>query len=200
MSESPYVGRSWLWIGLTCTLSACGASGAIPTSLHDRPVRAAPEALDSTERAPVLPALDGDLGAYLGFAIEQNPRVRAAFESWRSAMYATGKSGRLPEPTISFGYYVRSVETRVGPQIYNISLAQTLPWPGKLAAEEDGARERARAAALVTDAEVLAVRRLEDAGHDLWSVNVEEEYHEEVDTSRSAPGGTGRSAPVLPSA
>jgi protoporphyrinogen oxidase len=45
---------------------------------------------------------------------------------------------------------------------------------------------------------MLAVENLFGADHDLWSVNVDEEYHEEIDTSRSrAPGGTGRSAPVI---
>jgi len=35
--------------------------------------------------------------------------------------------------------------------------------------------------------------------HDVWSVNVEEEYHEEGgDTRRSTPAGTGRDAPILP--
>jgi hypothetical protein len=43
---------------------------------------------------------------------------------------------------------------------------------------------------------MLAVENiLKDAGHDLWAVNVEEEYHEEVS---ARPQGTGRDAPVLP--
>ena len=43
---------------------------------------------------------------------------------------------------------------------------------------------------------MLTVENLFGAHHDIWSVNVEEEYHEE---SRSAAGGgTGRDAPVLP--
>jgi protoporphyrinogen oxidase len=46
---------------------------------------------------------------------------------------------------------------------------------------------------------MLAVENLFGADHDLWAVNVDEEYHEEI-TDRSAPGGTGRSAPVLPNA
>jgi hypothetical protein len=33
--------------------------------------------------------------------------------------------------------------------------------------------------------------------HDIWSVNVEQEYHEEGETP-SAGLGTGRDAPVLP--
>jgi protoporphyrinogen oxidase len=45
---------------------------------------------------------------------------------------------------------------------------------------------------------MLAVENLVDgASHDLWSVNVDEEYHEEQSTRGSAPAGTGRSAPVL---
>ncbi|MEM1333544.1 MAG: NAD(P)/FAD-dependent oxidoreductase [Actinomycetota bacterium] len=38
---------------------------------------------------------------------------------------------------------------------------------------------------------------LDAAGHDIWSVNVDEEYHEEV-TERTDEPATGRSAPVLP--
>jgi protoporphyrinogen oxidase len=37
---------------------------------------------------------------------------------------------------------------------------------------------------------------LDDAGHDVWTVNVEEDYHEEQRTTTSS--GTGRDAPVLP--
>jgi hypothetical protein len=33
---------------------------------------------------------------------------------------------------------------------------------------------------------------------DLWTVNVEEEYHEEKRSDGSGTNGTGRSAPVLP--
>ena len=48
---------------------------------------------------------------------------------------------------------------------------------------------------------MLAVENiLDDADHDTWSVNVEEEYHEEAGADRSDAGrGSGRSAPVLPS-
>ena len=42
---------------------------------------------------------------------------------------------------------------------------------------------------------MLTVENLFGEHHDIWSVNVEEEYHEE---SRGRSGGTGRDAPVLP--
>ena len=47
---------------------------------------------------------------------------------------------------------------------------------------------------------MLTVENIVDGtDHDIWSVNVEEEYHEEKAGSRAtAPTGTGRDAPVLP--
>ena len=46
---------------------------------------------------------------------------------------------------------------------------------------------------------MLSVENILGAGHDVWAVNVEAEYHEQTasDASR-APGSTGRDAPVLP--
>jgi hypothetical protein len=47
-----------------------------------------------------------------------------------------------------------------------------------------------------------AVENLFGADHDLWAVNVDDDYHEEhrSDTGRgtTTPKGTGRDAPVLP--
>ncbi|HEV2890075.1 MAG TPA: NAD(P)/FAD-dependent oxidoreductase [Frankiaceae bacterium] len=48
---------------------------------------------------------------------------------------------------------------------------------------------------------MLAAENILDpsAGHDLWAVNVEEEYHEEAKPSSAATArGTGRDAPILP--
>jgi protoporphyrinogen oxidase len=47
---------------------------------------------------------------------------------------------------------------------------------------------------------MLTVRNIldADARHDVWTVNVEEDYHEEQRTPRSPTAGTGRDAPVIP--
>ena len=50
---------------------------------------------------------------------------------------------------------------------------------------------------------MLTVENILGADHDVWSVNVEEEYHEESGQQAATPaapasGGTGRDAPVLP--
>ena len=52
---------------------------------------------------------------------------------------------------------------------------------------------------------MLTVENIVDgAGHDIWSVNVEEEYHEEKSPAAgagaaAARGSTGRDAPIVPS-
>jgi protoporphyrinogen oxidase len=48
---------------------------------------------------------------------------------------------------------------------------------------------------------LLTVQNIcENASHDIWAVNVEEEYHEESSASSNGngAGGTGRDAPVIP--
>jgi hypothetical protein len=42
---------------------------------------------------------------------------------------------------------------------------------------------------------MLTVENMYGASHNIWAVNVEEEYHE---SGSGAGGGTGRDAPVLP--
>jgi hypothetical protein len=42
---------------------------------------------------------------------------------------------------------------------------------------------------------MLSVENMLGASHDVWSVNVEEDYHEERKSSNDT---TGRDAPVLP--
>ncbi len=44
---------------------------------------------------------------------------------------------------------------------------------------------------------MLTVENIHGAHHDIWSVNVEEEYHESGEQSGSG-GSTGRDAPILP--
>ena len=43
---------------------------------------------------------------------------------------------------------------------------------------------------------MLTVENILGADHDIWSVNVEEEYHEQG--SRPSGSGTGRDAPIIP--
>ncbi|MBT8467599.1 MAG: TolC family protein, partial [Deltaproteobacteria bacterium] len=103
------------------------------------------------------------------------PETRAAFERWRASALRISRTRRLPEPTLSFGYFVRSVETRVGPQRFKVGIAQTFPWPTKLSAASDAASQRANAAQRVVDAELLRVKR--DVAAVYWTLWLIEEEH-----------------------
>ncbi len=137
--------------------------------------------------------MSGSLAEYRAYAIKNNPGARAAFERWRSARFQISRAGRLPEPSVSVGYYLRSVETKVGPQQYKVGVSQTFPWPTKLSAGEDAATERARAAAIGVDASVLAIRsKVAESYWTLWLVNEEHRLKSEHDAVLEALAGAVR--------
>ncbi|MDD9941882.1 MAG: TolC family protein [Myxococcales bacterium] len=113
----------------------------------------------------------GDLTGYCAWALARSPRVRAAFFRFEAAVHRIAGARRLPEPTVGFGLFLRSVETRVGPQRARISLQQAFPWPTRLLAGADAASAEARAAEQRFEAESLAVvRRVSEAYWQLWQL------------------------------
>lgn len=88
------------------------------------------------------------------YAQEHNPAVRAASQRWQAAIHRVPQAKGWPDPRINYGYFVESVETRVGPQEQRIGVLQPFPWFGKLKAAGDVAS--ANAAAVL--AELTAVQ------------------------------------------
>lgn len=101
----------------------------------------------------------GDLTAtlddYLAFAALKSPTLRRAFYRFKAAVEKTGYAGALPDPMLSYGYFIENVETRVGPQNQKLSLKQSFPWFGTLGAKKDIANEAANAAHRKYQAEKL---------------------------------------------
>ncbi len=60
-----------------------------------------------------------------------------------AALEKVPQVGALPDPQVTFGYFIQPVETRVGPQKARISASQMFPWFGTLGAKEDVASEMA---------------------------------------------------------
>ncbi len=100
------------------------------------------------EPAGPLPALDpgATLHDYLEYAALANPGLEAAFYRWQAAVERVPQARALPEPQFTYRYYIREVETRVGPQRQAFGLRQTVPWPAKLQHRAGQAAEAARAA------------------------------------------------------
>ncbi|WP_100626891.1 TolC family protein [Algoriphagus formosus] len=79
------------------------------------------------------------LDDYFKLAAENNPGLQAKYKSFEAAMQKVTQVSSLPDPNLSFGYFVSPVETRVGPQRARFSLTQMFPWFGTLKAQEDAA-------------------------------------------------------------
>ncbi|MFH1699699.1 MAG: TolC family protein [Candidatus Zixiibacteriota bacterium] len=85
------------------------------------------------------------LSNLLKLGMTTNPLLKESFYNWRAAIDRTSFAGALPDPVLSFGYFMQNVETRVGPQRYRIGLKQSLPWFGTLGARGEVAKSEALA-------------------------------------------------------
>ena len=90
-------------------------------------------------------AQDLTLEDYLAIAAENNPGLQAQYKAFEAALEKIPQAKGLPDPTLSFGYFISPVETRVGPQRARFSLSQMFPWFGTLKASGDVAALKAEA-------------------------------------------------------
>lgn len=72
------------------------------------------------------------LSDLLQYAYVSNPSIKASKESWKIFIenYRIGKS--YPDPQFMITYFPSPIETRLGPQDWNLNLTQPIPFPGKL--------------------------------------------------------------------
>jgi cobalt-zinc-cadmium efflux system outer membrane protein len=85
------------------------------------------------------------LDDYLKVAAENNPGLKAKYAEFEAAMQRVAQANALPDPTLSFSYFISPVETRVGPQRAKFGLSQMFPWFGTLAAKGEMATLMAEA-------------------------------------------------------
>ncbi len=86
-----------------------------------------------------------ELAGYLQTAAENNPGLKARFSEYMAALEIVPQVKALPDPQLAFGYFIKPVETRVGPQQFKISASQMFPWFGTLKARENSALQMAKA-------------------------------------------------------
>jgi len=118
--------------------------------------------------APSLPA-EPELRDYLLMAGLNNPGLAAAYEDWQADLEKIPQVRALPDPRVSYSYYIQEVETRVGPQRNSVQLTQMLPWIGKLALRGDAAAQAAEASRLRYEAKKLDLfYQVKDAYYDYY--------------------------------
>jgi cobalt-zinc-cadmium efflux system outer membrane protein len=84
----------------------------------------------------------------VNYAYLKNPSIEAAREEWRAAIEKFRIVTGYPDPLLSLTYFPEPIETRLGPQDWNLSLSQMIPFPGKLSKSGDVAEAEARLARL----------------------------------------------------
>ena len=94
-----------------------------------------------------LPTLneESSISDYLVYAALNNPGLEAAYNRWKAALQKVPQARSLDDPKFTYAYYIKEVETRVGPQRHKFEFSQMFPWFGKLSAKGNIALEAANA-------------------------------------------------------
>lgn len=86
---------------------------------------------------------DQRLESYIAEALENHPGIRESFSRYNAARQRLPQVSALPDPVLGVTQYVRSPETRVGPQTTMFGISQKFPWFGKRADKEKIAAKEA---------------------------------------------------------
>ncbi|MEM1135422.1 MAG: TolC family protein [Bacteroidota bacterium] len=80
---------------------------------------------------------------YLRQATENHVELKSAYQKWQASLKKIPQETALPDPTVSVGYFILPIETRLGPQQAKFSINQQFPWFGTLKAREKLAVQQA---------------------------------------------------------
>jgi outer membrane protein TolC len=82
----------------------------------------------------------------LQYARKHNPGVQAAHDRWQAELSKVDAVKALPDPKLTYSYFIESIETRTGPQEHKAGISQQFPWFGKLDAKQNAQLARADSA------------------------------------------------------
>ncbi len=82
---------------------------------------------------------------YLRYALLNNAELKSKFHEWKAEVEQIPQAKSLPDPKFTYGYFIKEVETRVGPQKQRFEIMQTFPWFGVIEARTDQAAAKAKA-------------------------------------------------------
>ncbi|MDP2647235.1 MAG: TolC family protein, partial [Desulfobacterales bacterium] len=91
------------------------------------------------------------LGDLIVYAYQENPSVREVREAWRAVVENYQVVTGYPDPELAVTYFPEPIQTRLGPQDWNVSISQRIPFPGKLSKAGEVVEAEARIAKLKVD-------------------------------------------------
>ena len=80
-----------------------------------------------------------DLNTLLTIAAKNNPGLKAKYNKYLADMQKVPQVGSLPDPDVTFGYFITPMELVEGAQVGQIQFMQMFPWFGTLKAAKDEA-------------------------------------------------------------
>jgi outer membrane protein TolC len=115
------------------------------------------------------PAGPVSLSELIGYALANNPEIRAARYQAQALGARVPQARSLPDPTLMTTVFLEEIQTAAGPQQVAMSLAQKFPWFGKRALQSRVAYYDAMAAwSRAAAAELSVVERVKRAYFDLY--------------------------------
>lgn len=123
--------------GLSSETNPSAEAAALPSGEYD--VTAEPVGTES-------------LDDWLEYAERNNPDIAAAYHRWLASLENVSRARTLPDPKLSYTYYARRIETRLGPQRHAFNVSQTFPWFGTRDLRKEVAEGGANALAMQYDA------------------------------------------------
>ncbi len=127
--------------------------------------------LSQPESAPAFAGHAGPVPveALVGYALANNPEVRAARSYARSLGARVPQVASLPDPQLTTTTFLQAIQTAAGPQEVVVSLSQRFPWFGKLPLRSQVAYHEAMAAyARVTAVELGVTEQVKRAYYDVY--------------------------------
>lgn len=97
------------------------------------------------------------LDQVLTYATENNPSIQVKIEKWRAVVEKYRVATAYPDPQAMVTWFPSPIETRLGPQDWNATLSQMIPFPGKLSTSGEIVKTEAAMAKLATDGRVRAI-------------------------------------------
>jgi len=85
-----------------------------------------------------------NLDASLKEAAKNNPALKAKYTKYLASLQKVPQVGSLPDPDLSFGYFIEPMEILGGKQRAQIQLMQMFPWWGTLKAAKNEATQMAK--------------------------------------------------------
>jgi len=107
------------------------------------------------------------VGELIAYAYRSSPSIQMAREDWSAIVQRYRVTTAYPDPQVMISYFPEPIETRLGPQDWNVTVTQMVPFPGKLSKAGEIVDAEARIARLDLD---RAVREV--------IVKIRESYHE----------------------